>query len=365
MTTPTKGGQGVTRLPFPAIWLRDNCPCPACRDRLSGQKLFQITDLPAGLAVESVEETDDTVTVSFSPDGHRSAFPREWLSAQLGDAPGDGRTEQDKQLWRAADVADVLPVTQWVAYRGNDAERLRVLREVPRLGFAIVRDAPRAERTVLEVARTFGYVRETNYGELFDVRVELAPSNLAFTGLAIGPHTDNPYRDPVPTIQLLHCLSNAVAGGESGLVDGFQAAAILRAEDPRAFETLTSTLVAFAWSDARASLRAERPLIETDPYGRVRGVRFNNRSMQAIRLPEDALVAFYDSYRAFAEVIGRSELRLTFRLEPGDCVIFDNTRVLHARTAFVDMGGGARHLQGCYADLDGLMSTIAVLAGTP
>ena len=45
------------------------------------------------------------------------------------------------------------------------------------------------------------------------VRVTATPSNLAYTGLPISPHTDNPYRDPVPTVQLLHCLSNAVDGG--------------------------------------------------------------------------------------------------------------------------------------------------------
>ena len=108
---------------------------------------------------------------------------------------------------------------------------------------------------------------------------------------------------------------------------------------------------------------AERPLIEIDPYARVRGVRFNNRSMQALGLGEEALVEFYDAYRAFAEVIGRPELQISFRLEPGDCVVFDNTRLLHARTAFADKGTGHRHLQGCYADLDGLLSTIEVLGG--
>ncbi len=71
------------------------------------------------------------------------------------------------------------------------------------------------------------------------------------------------------------------------------------------------------------------------------------------------------------------------RLTPGDCLIFDNTRVLHARTAFSppdppalpdppeprddQRGSGStpaaaeRHLQGCYADLDSLLSTLAVL----
>jgi gamma-butyrobetaine dioxygenase len=49
---------------------------------------------------------------------------------------------------------------------------------------------------------------------------------------------------------------------------------------------------------------------------------------------------------------------LTVRLRPGDCAVFDNTRVLHARTGFAH--GGHRHLQGCYADLDGIESAVAV-----
>ena len=44
---------------------------------------------------------------------------------------------------------------------------------------------------------------------------------------------------------------------------------------------------------------------------------------------------------------------------PGDLFIVDNRRVLHGRKAFATAGG--RHLQGCYADLDGLLSTLAVL----
>ena len=211
------------------------------------------------------------------------------------------------------------------------------------------------------IARTFGFVRETNYGELFDVRVEANPNNLAFTGAAISPHTDNPYRDPVPTIQLLHCLSNDVDGGESGLVDGFRAAQILREDHPNFFDVLTSTPVTFAWGDESNELRAERPMIELDPVGRIRGVRFNNRSLQTLWRDATHIAEYYDAYRCFARIVKRPELMMTFRLESGDCVAFDNTRVLHARTAFDESGSGRRHLQGCYADLDGLASTVALL----
>ena len=344
---------------WPAIWLRDNCRCPACRDPRNGQKLFGITDLPRRPAVLAVATDGDSVLVDFEPE-HRGVYPLEWLrSVEASSATGDGRTEQDKTLWRAADFAGQLPTTCWAEYLTDPAERLRGLSAVRELGFLLVRDVPVEPATVLEVAETFGYVRRTNYGELFDVRVVAEPNNLAFTSKRITPHTDNPYRDPVPTIQLLHCLQNAAEGGDSGLVDGFYAASLLREKNPEAFQVLTRTPVPFEFSDARTVLRAERPIIDVDPFGRIREVRFNNRSIQALTLPAEQLVAFYDAYRYFAELIDQPELRLDLRLNPGDCLVFDNVRLLHARTAYAE--SGARHLQGCYADLDSLFSAEAML----
>jgi gamma-butyrobetaine dioxygenase len=184
--------------------------------------------------------------------------------------------------------------------------------------------------------------------------------NLAFTGLPITPHTDNPYRDPVPTLQLLHCLRNAAQGGDSGFVDGFNAAAVLRDEKPEAFDVLSRTEVTYRFSSPDAELSATRPMIALDPYGRIREIRFNNRSMQPVRLRPADSERFYDAYRAFAEVLNRREQQTVMQMQPGDCVIFDNTRLLHARSGF-EAEGGERHLQGCYADMDGLESTLAVL----
>jgi gamma-butyrobetaine dioxygenase len=333
----------------PAVWLRDNCPCVECRDPRNGQKLFNITDLPADLAVTEVRGT----TVTFS-DGHVSLFDPAFLSAR--EAPDD-RSEDAKRLWATTEV----PEHDWARFLADPEHRADCLDAVLTTGFTLLRGVPVTPGAVLDVAAGFGFVRETNYGKLFDVRVEATPTNLAFTGLAITPHTDNPYRDPVPTVQLLHCLSNAVDGGESGLVDGFHAAALLRTEDADAFAVLTRTPVTFRYADAGAELVTSRPMIGLDPTGRIREVRFNNRSMQALRLPPKETAAFYAAYRRFAEILTRPELMVTFRLGPGDCVVFDNTRLLHARTGFADTGD--RHLQGCYADLDAIASGRRVLRG--
>ena len=369
-------------LRYPAIWLRDNCPCAECADPRSGQKLHDITGIAPGTTVVDVHECDNSKTdagergtsgtdnskklaVVFGPDGHVGTFNLGWLLENTL----DGRaTEDDEQrLWDGP--GDLDPVrTGWARYGADDRARERVLGAVVRDGFAVLTGVPAEPGMVLTVAASFGFVRETNYGPLFDVRIEPAPGNLAFTSREILPHTDNPYRDPVPTLQLLHCLRSAAEGGETGLVDGFAAARALQSADPEAYARLTSTTVSFEYIDKTAELRTSQPLIDLGPggpsagreLGRVRGVRFNNRSIRAIRLPYRQVEAFYTAYRTWAELLARPERRLNTRLAPGDCLIFDNTRILHARTAFSVTG--SRHLQGCYADLDGLASTLAVLA---
>src|ERR1700742_2613123 len=85
---------------WPAIWLRDNCRCPDCRDPRNGQKLFGITDLPPRPTVLGVTQgvTADGAAafVEFEPQ-HRGVYPLEWLrSVEAGSAGGDARTEQAK-----------------------------------------------------------------------------------------------------------------------------------------------------------------------------------------------------------------------------------------------------------------------------
>jgi gamma-butyrobetaine dioxygenase len=352
---------------LPAALLRDNCPCAECRDPVSGQRLIAITDQAPQLSVTATAQEADGLRVTFGPDGHEAVFSRDWLAGLTAPA-GAGRSEESRQLWRAADFPAGPPSATWADYQASDATRLRSLRELMATGFMLLRGVPSQPGAVLTVAGSFGYVRETNYGRLFDVRVEPTPANLAFTGLPIGPHTDNPYRDPAPTVQLLHCLVNAADGGESGLLDGYTAAAMLRAEDPWAFDCLTTTPVTFRYADAAAVLSATRPIIGLTATGQISELRYNSRSLQPPAPAPGAsaaaaaaqLTEFYRAYRAFAMILLRPELTIRFSLEPGDCIVFDNTRLMHSRTGFG--ATGQRHLQGCYADIDGVESTVAVLA---
>jgi len=239
------------------------------------------------------------------------------------------------------------------------------LASVRRFGFARLTDGPATPETVLDIAAMFGFVRETNYGRLFDVRTEVNPTNLAYTGLGLQAHTDNPYRDPVPTLQILHCIENSAEGGDSMVVDGFAAARRLQDEDPGAFDVLADHCARFEYAgSAGVHLQTRRPMIELAPDGELIGVRFNNRSAAPITdVPFDRMETYYRAYRRFGEIIDAPDMQVAFKLDPGDSFIVDNTRVLHARRGY--SGAGGRWLQGCYADRDGLLSTLSSLSSPP
>jgi gamma-butyrobetaine dioxygenase len=337
----------------PALWLRDNCRCPACRHPDNDQRLFDIADLPTEVRIAGARVADGAVLLDFAPDGHKGRIPVAWLRRIDGDEP-------EPQLW-GAEMAKRLPRADYNAVRRDPAALRRVLEAVRVYGFAVLVGVPSRPGQVIEVAELFGFVRETNYGRLFDVRAVANPSNLAYSDLGLGVHTDNPYRDPVPGLQLLHCLESDVDGGDTLLVDGFRAAAVLREEAPTAFALLTQHAVPFRYRDDETDLRARVRLIETDDRGRVVAVHYNNRSIGTIDLPADVLGDFYDAYRRFAAILRRPNLTLRFKLDPGALLLMDNRRTLHGRTAYT--GTGSRHLQGCYADRDGLESTLRRMRG--
>ncbi|RED48571.1 2-trimethylaminoethylphosphonate dioxygenase [Aestuariispira insulae] len=339
---------------FHGAWLRDNDRGQSARHADNDQRLFDITELPDDLSIEGAVVTDDHLDVAFAADGHVARFPVSWLF--------DNRYDREHEtvlpdLW-GAHLKTSLPVFDFSRVLEDDRTRMAWLQAVRDQGFGILENVPCEEGMVCRAAEIFGYVRETNYGRLFEVRSEENPVNLAYTGLGLNVHTDNPYRDPVPGLQLLHCLISNPDGGDTLLVDGFHVAETLRRENPAAFGLLCENWVPFRYRGDSSDLQARGPIIQLNDRGRIIAVRYNNRSAAPFDLPAEKMEAYYDAYRLFAKMLHRPEFELTFKLTDGQLMAFDNQRVLHGRKGF---GGGKRHLQGCYADKDSLLSALRVL----
>ena len=323
-------------------WARHACRCAECRDAGNDQHLlradeligWQVTDDRCGppREVDLVHDNGERHTAMISVEPQAQAHQTVWdhrhgavLRAGVSSATGDLTT---------------------------------FARQLAEFGIAIATDVATEPGEILRFARRIGFVRDTNYGMLFDVVAEPDPINLAYTPVGLPLHTDNPYRRPCPTVQLLHCLSSAAEGGASQFADGFRAAEVLRAQRPDDFAVLTNTMVDFRFHDANVDLRARRPIIDLNADGVVSAVSINNRSMEAPTLSPVQSAEFYRAYASFAEVLASPESVIELTLNAGELVGFDNRRILHGRGAFAVTAH--RHLQGCYVDMDAVQSLALV-----
>jgi gamma-butyrobetaine dioxygenase len=348
---------------FHAIWLRDNALDDATKSSSNGQRLIALRDIDVTTYISHARVTADALQVTFVPEHKTVSFPLAWLAAHAYDKPQastKGWLPASQSLWNN-NLMGQLPEADFDAVSNSPLALQAWLADIARFGFAKLNGGPITAGSLTQVVDLFGHLRETNYGRIFEVRVEEKPTNLAFTGLALQAHTDNPYRDPVPTIQVLYCLESSAPGGDNVLVDGFNAARQLQQENPHAFDLLSRYCARFEYAgEAGVCLQSKRPMIELASDGQLQGIRFNNRSAAPFtEIPFEHMADYYEAYRRLGEIIDHPASEVGFRLKPGDCFVLDNTRVLHARKAF--SGAGTRWLQGCYADMDGLRSRLAVL----
>ena len=347
---------------YHSTWLRDNALDSETRDKKNGQRLISISDIPAKTYIQSasLNKKGKEVMIIFLPKKKQVKFSSNWLLNNAYDnSKKNSRvwTDDSVKIWSKNTLKNI-PVINYKTAKSNKKLLIKWLKSLYSLGFAKITGSEKKSGTVIKIAKLFGYVRETNYGKWFDVKSKTNAINLAYTNLGLQAHTDNPYRNPVPTIQILHCIKNSTKGGDTKVVDGFNAALRLKKENNKYFDLLSKYCSQFEFKGKKnVHLKSRFPMINLSPDGELTAIHFNNRSIGPIRnVPYRDMLNYYKAYRKFSKIIDDDKMAISFKLKPGDSFIVDNTRVLHARTAY--SGTGTRWLQGCYADKDSLLSTI-------
>lgn len=167
-------------------------------------------------------------------------------------------------------------------------------------------------------------------------------------------------------------------GGASYFVDSFLAAERLRLKSPSTFALLCKALVPYHYLNDGHHLTFSHPVIQlapgsspTDESPVIAHVNYSPPFQAPIPYASTE-PGLLDALSAFDREIMDDALRHELRLEEGDCVIFDNRRVLHARRPFEEVGvpEGAegtgepqRWLKGCYVDSDPAWDKLRVLEG--
>ncbi|MGA8007646.1 MAG: TauD/TfdA family dioxygenase [Burkholderiales bacterium] len=158
---------------------------------------------------------------------------------------------------------------------------------------------------------------------------------IPYTDRAIGWHTDGYYNPPSRRIRamLLHCVRDALEGGESALLDHELAYILLRDEDPQHVRALSApdalTIPPRLEGETLARPAETGPMFSADEDAlhmryTARGVNISWKDDAATRAARAALERF----------LTNSPYVLRLRLEPGMGIACNN--VLHARAAFRD-----------------------------
>lgn len=351
------GGIILNGKPIHPLWLRERVTEPEAFDSISHQRLYETAELDPDLIINHAVIMDEStdLSVEFS-DGYKAVFDLEILARELGlvknpeDIPvpqsWDGSLKYKRFNWN--DLDDPVQMRALLtAYFEN--------------AFCIMDNTPIERDSLKALARRFGFLRVTNFGELFDVETKPSATDLAYTDLALASHTDNPYRWPVPSIQYLHCLSNEVNGGLSTLVDGMAVAEALAEDNKDWAEILETTPVRFRYEGPTGIYEDTAPLIARDYRGYVNHIRFSPRLDFVPALDPGKLTNFYAARRRMNQLANDLAFQIQFPFRPGTLLMMNNYRLFHGRTAF-NGKQGYRHLQGCYIDHDGPQCLYRLLA---
>ena len=329
------------------FWLRERVDGEEFLDKGTQQRLFDPTTLNNEISINTAIINEKFLEINFN-DGVKSKLDIDKLALEFSNEDTVIKSIT-KIKWNST-----LKNIKNFKYQDNffDSKEMHdLLVSFYKYGFVIIKNIPTNKNFIVKFANSIGSVRRTNFGEFFDVKSKPDPNDLAYTSLGLSPHTDNPYRNPVPCIQLLHCIESEVTGGLSTLVDGFTVTEDLKKENLEFYKILSEVKVRFKFIDKDVVLEDWSELIKLDDDKNFKQVRFSPRLDYVPMLDKEKLDQYYKARKRLSEMYNSKKYRIEFKLAPKDLMMMDNYRLLHGRTSY-EVKEGNRFLQGCYIDYD-------------
>ncbi|XP_054764728.2 gamma-butyrobetaine dioxygenase-like [Lytechinus pictus] len=371
-TSGTSSLNGTTKAAstsYPFIWLRDFCHCEQCFDEASVTKKTNLQDLDLEIGIKQISVSEDGKQIMITwRDDHESVYPSSWLwCSRFHDSAPDPFMDLAPELWRADGIPGRLRVFQFDELLTSNQALYDWMKEIKVLGLVLVKNAPEHKEALSQLGKRVGYLKATNFGEVSSVYAPTDPKNPIYTAGNLYFHTDLTYYHQPPGIELLHCIKQFEGvGGDSTLVDGFNAARQMKEVDPEAFNVLSSYDVEFYQTGLMGPGRyfqiARNKIIRLDDDGEPIQISYSNHSRTSIlRMPPKEVALFYRAMKLFTDLLYHENNMYTYKMEAGDIIVINNFRVLHGRKGFEMKKGSERYLATAYLDWDLVYSRMRVL----
>lgn len=341
---------------FSALWLRDNC----LKFATASHREYAVAGTHGSFTAASIRK-DGHLLVDWA-DSHFSIFPPEYLRRYLPSSVVEANATLKPSIAHASN-----PIPE-VSYDdlGDDRTLYAALKHVNDIGAVIIKGAPPTKETAEDLMAKFcdvpAYIPLYGYGSDFLLGAEknetqkACPQCFCNIPMPIEFHQDFAYFEDVPGLFFNLCMriDKGIVGGTNTVMDAFFAAEELRRTDPEAFETLASVEVTFAKTALNSSrpvkTSVDRTIIQLGGSGEIVDVMWSLMYLRTQRLDAPTLDRFVRAREAWKAIIARLEHdghAVETPMQPGDCTIVNNKRMMHARLPFVDVDG-VRQFYQCY-----------------
>ena len=343
---------------YPFLWLRENDPAGFHKD--TNERMTDLTSIPLDITLTKAFIKDDVLMLNWSDSANSTRYNLDWLYHHKPGKRASDPAAIKKRCWRGGMGTDKLPTAKAKELLEDDDALATWLENTQSFGLSLVTGLDARHDAGMEVAKRIGFLRETNFGTTFQVQSKPNPNNLAYTSVALPPHTDLPNQELPPGFQFLHCLANEAEGGGSTFADGLAIATDLRANDIEAFNMLSSVSIPFRFYDENTDIRSRKHVITLNLDGEISEICFNAHIADFLDIDPKLMKSYYRAYGKFMKMTRSNAYLISLRLAAGEMVVFDNRRILHGRDAF-NPETGFRHLHGCYVDRGEFESRLRVL----
>ncbi|XP_063963116.1 gamma-butyrobetaine dioxygenase-like [Lytechinus pictus] len=356
---------------FPLIWLRDNCRCPECFNATTLSRIAPFRNInDNSIKPNAVSLYDDLKSVSINwSDGHVSHYPARWLRCNaFSESEPDPLADIQLQLWDASTCRDRMQKFDFNDLLSDDRALYDMLLEVKVLGIALIENTPLRLGQLHRLGDRVGFLNlPSTYGETFQVQGKVGASNAAYLATDLPLHTDLPYYNNQPGVEMLHCIQQAdLEGGENNLVDGFNVAEDIRKSSPDSYDVLTKQILEFydTGTDSVGEFfqHSRHSVLRLNGKNEIDQVTFSDHGRSAMtRMQVDDVIKTYKALSFFTARLYAPGNVFEYTMKDGEMLIMDNYRVLHDRKSFTMNPGSARHLEGGYFNWDTVMSKLRVL----
>lgn len=368
--------------------LRDDCTCSMCKDVSSGQKTHSQGQVPSHICFGRIEHDAYGIHIHYQNDipmpptavGEHSQ-QLTWedldrLARPLDNKPQvkyDAPHHSDRfgvEPWDRDELSSMVRTIDFHDYMKGGEATEDVIVDLVRYGLVFLRNVPEDPESVTRIATRIANIQETFYGRTFDVRAKPNAENVAYTSGYLGLHQDLLYLNSPPKIQILHCMENSCPGGESLFCDAHRLGLLMASstKTDKLFRSLLSTTLHYRYDKNGYTYSQHRKVLTTDKLSTFSDLWWSPPFLGTWPDHSTEHRDYFLAARAVERLIHDESNMYEHKLKPGECVLFDNRRVLHGRRAFdvSSSPGGSRWLRGAYiSDEDFKSRVMNVTAGYP